>query len=84
MYAVNDAFLNGQRIPNLFSARDEAWHGKILRPVRSLYATSSLPVLEPALDPVIDDCLKELEKRFSGPNAGKSFDASTWMDFCTV
>lgn len=85
MYAVNDVIVQGRRYANLFSTRDEEWHGKILRPVRSLYAMSSVSVFEPALDHVIKGCFKQLERRYMGSNAGRaSFDASVWMDFCIV
>ena len=75
-YALFDVRSDQGSIPTVFSIRDEAGHKTLKRPVANAYSMSALVELEP----MTDDCIAILEKKFTGMR-GKDVDLGEWLQW---
>ncbi|KAI9896840.1 hypothetical protein N3K66_007862 [Trichothecium roseum] len=64
MYRPNDLLVQGQRIPNIFNTRDEAFHAKYTKPIGGFWTLSRVLELEPLLDETTSLFVDELTRRF--------------------
>ncbi|KAL8325778.1 hypothetical protein RB597_008849 [Gaeumannomyces tritici] len=65
----------GAAVEHVFSARCEALHARLLRPVRRLYSTTALLGFEGGMDRTLLGLCEQLEARFVGAaGKGKAFD----------
>lgn len=83
-YKPNDVIVpGGFRVSNLFGTRDEAWHDKVIRPVKSLWQMTRALDMEPQIDITLNDWLETLDRKFVlGKCAGRSFDIANWVPYC--
>ncbi|KAI9931468.1 hypothetical protein MW887_010043 [Aspergillus wentii] len=77
MYSVNDVMVNGTRVSNLFSTRDETWHSTIIRPVKSLYSMTRVQDAEHSVDTAIQLYFEKLQERFV--STGRPCDMADYM-----
>ncbi|PSR82638.1 cytochrome P450 [Coniella lustricola] len=61
MYRPNDAFINGQRISNLFNTDDDSWHNEQIKPIRGLWTMTKVLQQEQAIDDVLTQLLQKLD-----------------------
>lgn len=80
MYSVNDVMVNGTRVSNLFSTRDETWHSTIIRPVKSLYSMTRVQDAEHSVDTAIQLYFEKLQERFV--STGRPCDMADYMLYC--
>ena len=80
MTLPNDVLVNGQRVSNLFSTRDEDWHNSSLKPIRSLYSMTRALDAEVHVDKMLEDFMSIVEERFA--KHGKEFDMAEYVPFC--
>lgn len=82
MHKVNDVMVNGTRVSNLFSSRDEHWHTTTIRPIKSLYSMSRVIDVEYGVDKSIKAYTNKLQEKFiDGPQPAVC-DMSDWMLYC--
>ncbi|KAL8413247.1 hypothetical protein RB594_004755 [Gaeumannomyces avenae] len=83
-YAPSVARLpGGAAVEHVFSARCEALHARLLRPVRRLYSTTALLGFEGGMDRTLLGLCEQLETRFVGAaGKGKTFDIGEWVAYC--
>ncbi|RMY42164.1 hypothetical protein D0866_00105 [Hortaea werneckii] len=65
MYRVNDAYIGGQRISNVFNEQNEVRHAQRVKPIKSLYNMSRLVDKEPHIRRTLFLLMNKLE-RFCG------------------
>ncbi|KAK4149176.1 Pisatin demethylase [Chaetomidium leptoderma] len=78
-YENNSAMVNGKQTFHMFSTTDEAEHSRMKRPVAKYFSLSHVLALEPHMDTVIRDLIKNLDARFINPK--KSCDLGDWVAF---
>lgn len=78
-YMPHDMNVDGQRIENIFSTRDEALSTSYVKPVSKVYSMGHMVKLEPLFDQVIGALLTHLEERFAVP--GKVCVMSDWLQY---
>lgn len=66
MYRVNDAYIGGQRISNVFNEQDEVRHAQRVKPIKNLYNLSRLVEKEPHIRRTLSLLMKKLEKLCGG------------------
>lgn len=67
---------------NIFSQTDPVKHKKGRQPIAKLYSSAGVSTLEPHMNKVINQLCDELEKRFTGHNAGQVCNLGQWILFC--
>lgn len=80
MVGVSDVMINGQRVSNLFGARDEDWHDAKVKPLKSLHSMTKVQDFEPNVDSTINFFLDKVEERFV--KSGKPCDISDYLAYC--
>ncbi|KAI6878118.1 hypothetical protein KC360_g5429 [Hortaea werneckii] len=68
MYRVNDAYIGGQRISNVFNEQNEVRHAQRVKPIKNIYNMSRLVEKEPHIRQTLSLLMSKLE-RFSGGEA---------------
>ncbi|KAI7211464.1 hypothetical protein KC333_g7674 [Hortaea werneckii] len=68
MYRVNDAYIGGQRISNVFNEQNEVRHAQRVKPIKSLYNMTRLVEKEPHIHRTLSLLMNKLED-FSGGEA---------------
>ena len=68
MYRVNDAYIGGQRISNVFNEQNEVRHAQRVKPIKSLYNMSRLVEKEQHIRQTLSLLISKLE-RFCGGEA---------------
>ncbi|KAL2020441.1 hypothetical protein VTK56DRAFT_8407 [Thermocarpiscus australiensis] len=81
-YHGNSTIVNGKITYTLFSETDQAEHARMKRPVAKYFSLSHVLALEPHMDKVINDLIKQLDERFAKP--GKDCDLGEWIAFCKL
>ncbi|KAH8812220.1 putative cytochrome P450 [Xylogone sp. PMI_703] len=82
MYKPNDVLINDMRISNLFSARDNEWHDKYIKPIRGLWTMSKVLEMEPLIDETLNKFTSKLGAKFAdGLNIGKTCMMDDWLAF---
>ncbi|KAI6855998.1 hypothetical protein KC338_g8631 [Hortaea werneckii] len=66
MYRVNDAYIGGQRISNVFNEQDEVRHAQRVKPIKNLYNMSRLVEKEPHIRRTLSLLMNKLEKLCGG------------------
>ena len=79
-YMPNDVLVNGIRVSNLFSTRDEQFHNTAVKPVRGLYSMTTSTSLEPHVDRMLELFTHTLDERFE--NGKKAVDMADYLPFC--
>ncbi|EMD01129.1 hypothetical protein BAUCODRAFT_118842 [Baudoinia panamericana UAMH 10762] len=78
-YPVQQAVAKGQRLPSLFSTKDEEYHAKYRRCVNNAFAMSSLVGYEPLVDSTMDAFIQQTEQKYS--STGRTCNFSRWLQF---
>lgn len=84
MHKVNDVKINGMRISNFFSTRDEDWHNMAIRPIKSLYSMSRVTDVEYGVDKSIKAYTKRLQEVFIDGPEPKTCEMGDWMLYCEI
>ncbi|KAK2766963.1 hypothetical protein FQN54_006279 [Arachnomyces sp. PD_36] len=79
MHKVNDVVINGVRLSNFFSTRDEHWHATAIKPIKSLYSMSRVTDVEYGVDKSIRAYTKKLQEKFIDGPKPEVCDMSDWM-----
>jgi hypothetical protein len=79
-YENNSTMVNGKLTFHIFSTTDQAEHARMKRPVVKYFSLGHVLALEPHMDMVIADLIKNLDERFANPN--KTCDLGEWIAFC--
>ena len=66
MYRVNDAYIGGQRISNVFNEQDEVRHAQRVKPIKNLYNMSRLVEKEPHVRKTLSLLMTKLESLCGG------------------
>lgn len=74
---MGDSRVNGKRVANLFTSRDEKWHMTVLRPVRPLYSMTQVLDMENLIDTTINLLCEKLDERFV--QQGKPCDMADYI-----
>lgn len=83
MTTPNDAVVNGQRVSNLFSIRDEGWHSRSIKPIRGLYNMTKVLDMEAHVNRTLEHFMSVLEERFiKGAKSSKPVDMAEYIPFC--
>ncbi len=72
--------INGKQTFHVFSTTDQAEHARMKRPIVKYYSLGHVLALEPHMDIVIRDLIKNLDARFVTPE--KPCDLGEWVAFC--
>ncbi|CAG1960374.1 unnamed protein product [Fusarium graminearum] len=80
-YHGSSALVNGHIVLNTFSQTDPVKHKKGRQPIAKLYSSAGVSTLEPHMNKVINQLCDELEKRFTGHNAGQVCSLGQWILF---
>lgn len=84
MHKVNDVVINGTRISNFFSTRDEHWHATSIKPIKPLYSMSRVIDVEYGVDKQINAFTKKLQELFiDGPQPAVC-EMGDWMLYCEI
>ncbi|KAK3294499.1 cytochrome P450 [Chaetomium fimeti] len=78
-YENNSAMVNGKQTFHMFSTTDQAEHARMKRPVAKYFSLGHVLALEPHMDTVITDLMKNLDDRFVNPK--KTCDLGEWVGF---
>ncbi|KAF2668506.1 cytochrome P450 oxidoreductase [Microthyrium microscopicum] len=78
-YPVQQASVEGRRLPSLFSTVDEGYHARYRRCVNGAFSMSSLVPYEPLVESTLAVFLKQTEKLFQ--NTGKTCNLTRWVQF---
>lgn len=81
-YSVGDVVFQGKRKPTVFTARDESWHSRAMRPVSKFYNLNSVLEYEYLMDRTIKTFLTQLNDRFLDKPV--SCDMDNWLHYCRV
>lgn len=82
-YAVNDLNIDGRRVQNVFSTRDEHMNTKVMKPALRLFAMSNVLKYENLVDKTIDYFIQRLDERFvEGSNSHTACDMDNWLHYC--
>ncbi|KAI9714543.1 MAG: hypothetical protein M1820_000505 [Bogoriella megaspora] len=81
-YAVNDLNLNGRRVHNIFSTRDEHYNTKVIKPIIKLFSMSHLLKMEALVDNTILLFMKRLDEDFA--STGNTCDMAAWLHYCAA
>lgn len=66
MYRVNDAYIGGQRISNVFNEQNEVRHAQRVKPIKNLYNMSRLVEKEPHIHQTLSLLMSKLESFCGG------------------
>lgn len=81
-YSVNDALQNGNRIQNIFSARDKDFHATYLRPIQKLFGPQQILSIEHLCSKTIVSLCQQLESRFvDSGTIEQSCDLAEWIEY---
>ena len=80
MVGVSDVLVNGQRVSNLFGARDEDWHDAKVKPIKSLHSMTKVQDFEPNVDSTLNVFLDKLQERFA--MGGRPCDIADYLAYC--
>jgi cytochrome P450 len=72
--------VNGKQTFHIFSTTDQAEHARMKRPVAKYFSLGHVLALEPHMDTVIGDLIKNLDERFV--KSKKTCDLGEWIAFC--
>ncbi|KAK4033039.1 Pisatin demethylase [Parachaetomium inaequale] len=78
-YENNSAMVNGKQTFHIFSTTDQAEHARMKRPVVKYFSLGHVLALEPHMDTVISDLIKNLDERFV--KSKKPCDLGEWIAF---
>ena len=76
---MQQAISKGQRLPSLFSTKDEQYHAQLRRSVNSAFSMSALVQYEPFVDDIIDRFLDQTQALFASQN--KICDFAEWLQY---
>ncbi|KAF1810526.1 putative cytochrome P450 [Eremomyces bilateralis CBS 781.70] len=65
MYASNDVVVDGVVTSNLFNTTDQAWHTKMVKPLRNIGTVTKTLAFEPAVDETIEIFCSKLDQMAS-------------------
>ncbi|KAK4169662.1 Pisatin demethylase [Cladorrhinum sp. PSN259] len=87
MYYNNCAIVDGKRTYNVFSEANQVRHAQMKRPIVKFFSLGSVLAIEPHMNQVISDLIKQLDARFvtgpGGTHAPKDFEFGDWIAFVT-
>ncbi|KAF2768767.1 cytochrome P450 [Teratosphaeria nubilosa] len=79
MYEPNDVLIGKQRMPNMFNTRDNAWHDKIMRPIRGFWSMTKVLEIEPYIDQTLNLLVEKLDEKYI--KAGKTCMMDDWIAY---
>ncbi|KAK4225379.1 Pisatin demethylase [Podospora fimiseda] len=82
MYYSNCNMVEGKRNYNVFSEMNQVTHANMKRPIVKYFTLGNVLTLEPHLNVVISDMIKEIDKRFV-IGTPKDFEFGDWISFFT-
>ena len=83
-YENNSTIIDGKITYHLFSTTSQADHARMKRPIVKYYSMSSVLNLEPLMDTVSKDFLKQLDNRFATKGTKQRCDLGEWIGFCKI
>lgn len=86
MYMVNEVLTDdGQRMTDVFSARDEAVHGQHSKPIRGLWSMNKLLEQESYVDETITAFTNRLGEEFADRDGDKGVcPMDDWLAYCML
>jgi len=82
MYRPNDVLIGKQRLSNVFNTQDNAWHDKVMRPIRGFWSMSKVLEVEPFIDETLELFTDKLDQRFV--SNGKVCQFDEWLGYCKL
>ncbi|KAK4183148.1 Pisatin demethylase [Podospora australis] len=81
-YHNHSSYVNGKLTYHVFSTTDPAEHARLKRPYVNHFTVGAVMALEPHMETVIADLIKQLDNRFvKGPEGQKTLDLGEWINF---
>jgi hypothetical protein len=80
MYASSDVYVNGVKTSNVFATSDQAWHNKMIKPLRNMGTiTKTLANCEGAVDETISLFCAQMDKI---AREGATAKMEKWLLYC--
>lgn len=77
---VNDLNVDGRRVENVFSTRDEQMNTRVMKPIIKLFSMGNLLKMEGLIDKTIDYFVQRLTEEFA--HSGKACNMDRWLHYC--
>jgi hypothetical protein len=81
MYASNDVIVDGKVTSNIFATSDEAWHSKMVKPIRNMSTVTKTMAFEAGVDETINKFCTQMDRM---AQEGTVVPMQKWTLWCRI